>query len=75
MVAFYWLSCDSVSLTVLLPGKKKTSFFFLLGFAIIVGHESCPSGLLILFFIFIFIAGHYVCVCVYFIEVELIHNA
>ena len=40
VVAFHWLSCDSLSLAELLLGKKKS--FFLLGSAIHIGHESSP---------------------------------
>ena len=40
-MAFQWLSCDCLSFAELLPGKK-TEVFFLLGSAIILGHESSP---------------------------------
>ena len=36
----YWLICDSVSLAECLLGKKRTSFFFLLGSSLVVRHES-----------------------------------
>ena len=37
MVAFYWLSCDGLSLAELLSSKKRE-----MGFAIIMGCESSP---------------------------------
>ena len=40
--AFHWLSSYSPSLAELLPGKKRETFFFLLGSAIIIGLESTP---------------------------------
>ena len=46
-----WLSCVSLSLTELLPGKKRKSFFFLLDSLIVWGCESSlfwsPSSTLI----------------------------
>ena len=43
VVAFHWLSWDSLSLAELLLGKKRKSVF-LLALAIILGGESSPSG-------------------------------
>ena len=42
IVAVHWLSYDSLLLAELLTGKKRKSFFFLLGSAMVVGHESSP---------------------------------
>ena len=39
IVAFYWLSCDSVSLAELLPGKRRKFFFLLLDSAISIEYE------------------------------------
>ena len=39
-VVFHWLSCDCLSFSELLPGKNRDTFFFLLGSALIVGHET-----------------------------------
>ena len=44
--ALPWLSCDSLSLAELLPGKKRKSFFFLFGSAVVMGHESSLFWLL-----------------------------
>ena len=41
-VTFHQVSCDSLSLAELLPGKKRKSFFFLLDAAIGLGHEDHP---------------------------------
>ena len=46
-MAFRWLSCDSFSLAKMLSGKKRKSFFSLLGSAIFVRRDR-PSGLLTL---------------------------
>ena len=38
--AFHWLRCDHFLLDKFLPGNKKESLSFLLGFAILVRHDS-----------------------------------
>ena len=42
IMAFHWPSCDGLSLAEFLPGKKRKSFFSLLGSAIFRGQESAP---------------------------------
>ena len=42
MVAFYWLSCDGLSLADLLPGKERKSFFSLLDCVITIEYKSFP---------------------------------
>ena len=39
---FSLAECNSLSLAKLLSGKKRKSFFFLLGSVTIIGHESFP---------------------------------
>lgn len=41
-MAFHWLSYESLLLAKLLPSKKGKTFFFLLGSAMVRGHESSP---------------------------------
>ena len=48
-MTLHWLSCDSLSQAELSPGKKRKSFFFLLGSAAVRGPKRPHSGLLTLY--------------------------
>lgn len=45
-MVFHWLSPDSLSLAELWPGKKRKSFFFFLGSAVVLGLKKPHSRLL-----------------------------
>lgn len=48
---FHWLSPDPLSLAELWPGKKRKSFFFFLGSAVVLGLKKPHSRLLTSFYL------------------------